>query len=98
MSNKTVILVTHQLQFIKMVDQVVIMDKGKITDVGAFDELDVNIIELSELTRNKILFHYHRNNVLEKMFENNSTDERESPRSARGRYLDEYAKYINCDA
>ncbi|CAB3245308.1 unnamed protein product [Arctia plantaginis] len=42
---KTVVLVTHQLQFIKMVDQVVIMDKGKIVDVGAFDELDDQKLE-----------------------------------------------------
>lgn len=35
------ILVTHQIQFIKFVDHVVIMDKGKILAAGAFEDLDV---------------------------------------------------------
>lgn len=34
-------LVTHQLQFIKSVDQIVIMDKSKIIADGAFDDLNV---------------------------------------------------------
>lgn len=34
-------LVTHQIQFIKFVDHVVIMDNGKILAAGAFEELDV---------------------------------------------------------
>lgn len=43
LANKTVVLVTHQLQFIKSVDQVVILDKGKIIADGCFEDLDVNI-------------------------------------------------------
>lgn len=46
LGNKTVILVTHQIQFIKFVDQVVIMEKGKILAEGAFEDLDVTILPL----------------------------------------------------
>ncbi|XP_052753783.1 probable multidrug resistance-associated protein lethal(2)03659 [Galleria mellonella] len=49
LADKTVILVTHQLQFIKSVDQIVIMDKGKIIADGSFEDLnerDLKIIEL----------------------------------------------------
>ncbi|CAH0722850.1 unnamed protein product, partial [Brenthis ino] len=41
LGNKTVILVTHQLQFIKSVDQIVIMDKGTILAEGSYDDLNV---------------------------------------------------------
>lgn len=42
---------THQLQFIKSVDQIVIMDKGKIIGNGAFDDLDVNIHNTKKFNR-----------------------------------------------
>lgn len=83
LASKTVVLVTHQLQFIKSVDQVVIMDKGKIIGNGAFEELDVNIQtydldafgeEYDKLSQN-IVF-------VGKRTEDNSADERESARSA----------------
>lgn len=37
--NKLVILVTHQLQFLEHADQIVIMDKGKVTDMGTYDHM-----------------------------------------------------------
>lgn len=43
LEDKTVVLVTHQLQFIKAVDQIVVMDKGKIHAAGAFQDLNVGI-------------------------------------------------------
>lgn len=42
MEKKTVILVTHQIQFIKAVENIIIMDKGKIVAQGGFEELNVN--------------------------------------------------------
>lgn len=36
---KLVILVTHQLQFLEHADQIVIMDKGKVTDIGTYDHM-----------------------------------------------------------
>lgn len=41
LSDKTVVLVTHQIQFIKFVDQIIIMDKGKILAEGCFEDLNV---------------------------------------------------------
>lgn len=37
--NKLVILVTHQLQFLEHADQIVIMEKGKVTDIGTYDHM-----------------------------------------------------------
>ncbi|XP_060665712.1 probable multidrug resistance-associated protein lethal(2)03659 [Drosophila nasuta] len=37
--NQLVILVTHQLQFLEHADQIVIMDKGKITDIGTYQHM-----------------------------------------------------------
>ncbi|CAH2262201.1 jg26826 [Pararge aegeria aegeria] len=39
LESKTVILVTHQLQFIKSVDQIVIVEKGKIIADGDYNDL-----------------------------------------------------------
>ncbi|CAH1643264.1 unnamed protein product [Spodoptera littoralis] len=49
LANKTVVLVTHQLQFIKSVDHVVIMDNGKIIGNGAFEELDEKELKIIQL-------------------------------------------------
>ncbi|KAH8263594.1 hypothetical protein KR044_011336 [Drosophila immigrans] len=34
-----VVLVTHQLQFLEQADQIVIMDKGKVTDIGSYEHM-----------------------------------------------------------
>ncbi|KRT79020.1 ABC transporter ATP-binding protein [Oryctes borbonicus] len=49
LKGKTRILVTHQLQFLKQVDQIIIIDNGQIEKVGSFEELSEN--ELSYLKR-----------------------------------------------
>lgn len=41
LEDKTVILVTHQLQFIKSVEQIVVMEKGKVLAEGNYKELQV---------------------------------------------------------
>ncbi|KOB65752.1 putative ATP-dependent bile acid permease [Operophtera brumata] len=52
--NKTVILVTHQIQFIKFVDKVVIMDKGKILAEGAFEDLDDKELKIIQFMKEKV--------------------------------------------
>ncbi|XP_034472333.1 probable multidrug resistance-associated protein lethal(2)03659 [Drosophila innubila] len=37
--NQLVILVTHQLQYLEHADQIVIMDKGKVTDIGTYEHM-----------------------------------------------------------
>jgi len=37
--NDLVILVTHQLQFLEQADQIVIMDKGKVTEIGTYEHM-----------------------------------------------------------
>lgn len=39
---KTVIIVTHQLQFVKLADRVVIMEHGKVSWQGAWAEIDID--------------------------------------------------------
>jgi ATP-binding cassette subfamily C (CFTR/MRP) protein 4 len=39
LKNKTVILVTHQLQFVDRVDRIVVMKDGTVESVGTYDEL-----------------------------------------------------------
>ena len=39
LKNKTRVLVTHAIDFLEYVDRIVIMNKGKITAQGSFDDL-----------------------------------------------------------
>ncbi|XP_022228038.2 LOW QUALITY PROTEIN: probable multidrug resistance-associated protein lethal(2)03659 [Drosophila obscura] len=39
LKHQLVILVTHQLQFLEQADLIVIMDKGRITDIGSYEEM-----------------------------------------------------------
>ncbi|XP_059286329.1 ABC transporter C family member 8 [Lycium ferocissimum] len=39
LKNKTVILVTHQVEFLSEVDQILVMESGQITQSGSYDEL-----------------------------------------------------------
>lgn len=51
LSDKIVVLATHQLQYMKTTDQVVIMDQGRILGLGTFDKLrtsDLNFAKLLE--------------------------------------------------
>ena len=38
-SGKTVILVTHAIQYLPECDRVIVMDEGKIAESGTYDEL-----------------------------------------------------------
>ncbi|XP_068629128.1 ATP-binding cassette sub-family C member 4-like [Battus philenor] len=53
LSDKTVILVTHQIQFIKSVDEIVIMDKGKIIAEGCFEDLNERELAIIQLMQDK---------------------------------------------
>ncbi|PAF32707.1 ABC transporter ATP-binding protein [Paenibacillus sp. 7516] len=48
-SGKTVIIVAHRLNFIRQVDQIVVMDQGKIVGHGPFDKLIQNCEPFREL-------------------------------------------------
>ncbi|KAJ0181350.1 hypothetical protein K1T71_003435 [Dendrolimus kikuchii] len=54
LANKTVILVTHQLQFIKFVDHIVIMDKGKILAQGGFEDLHERELKIIQLMKTNV--------------------------------------------
>ncbi|XP_030375917.1 probable multidrug resistance-associated protein lethal(2)03659 [Scaptodrosophila lebanonensis] len=44
-----VILVTHQLQFLQHADQIVIMDKGKVSAVGSYDSLRESGLDFAKM-------------------------------------------------
>ncbi|KAK4880166.1 hypothetical protein RN001_008312 [Aquatica leii] len=48
LKDKTVILVTHQLQYLKHVDRIVLLDNGTIKAEGDFDELQKHLEEFSK--------------------------------------------------
>mgnify|MGYP000335804207 CR=1 FL=1 len=39
MQNRTIIIVAHQLDTIKNADQIILLDKGEICEIGSHDEL-----------------------------------------------------------
>ncbi|XP_017154836.2 probable multidrug resistance-associated protein lethal(2)03659 isoform X2 [Drosophila miranda] len=39
LKHQLVILVTHQLQFLEQADLIVIMDKGRVTDIGSYEKM-----------------------------------------------------------
>lgn len=39
LKDKTIILATHAVDFMQLADRVVVMEKGRILDVGTFSEL-----------------------------------------------------------
>ena len=39
MKDKAVILVTHQLHFLKKVDKVIVLHRGELAEIGSFKEL-----------------------------------------------------------
>jgi ABC-type multidrug transport system fused ATPase/permease subunit len=49
LASKTVILVTHQLQYLPFVDRVIVMEKGQITEEGHYDELMARGMSFSKL-------------------------------------------------
>jgi ATP-binding cassette subfamily C protein CydD len=53
--NKTVIMLTHKLSFLECVDRIVVLNHGKISEVGTFDELVSN--------ENSDFYHFYKNEV-----------------------------------
>ncbi|CAK1548635.1 unnamed protein product [Leptosia nina] len=53
LENKTVVLVTHQLQFIKQANRIVIMDNREVLAEGEFDELNDQELELIQMMQEK---------------------------------------------
>ncbi|KAK3603103.1 hypothetical protein CHS0354_027887 [Potamilus streckersoni] len=49
LKEKTRILVTHQLQYLKKADRILILKEGVIGDIGTFDELSARGIEFHDL-------------------------------------------------
>lgn len=39
LAQKTVVLVTNQLQFVRPANLIVLMDKGRVVEAGSYDEL-----------------------------------------------------------
>ncbi|XP_026324008.1 probable multidrug resistance-associated protein lethal(2)03659 isoform X4 [Hyposmocoma kahamanoa] len=53
LDGKTVILVTHQIQFIKSVENIIIMNKGQIVAQGGFEELNEQELNLIQMMKEK---------------------------------------------
>ncbi|XP_032511553.2 probable multidrug resistance-associated protein lethal(2)03659 [Danaus plexippus] len=53
LGNKTVVLVTHQIQFIKAVDQIVILDRGRVAAEGSYEDLSLQDLPIIQLMRDK---------------------------------------------
>lgn len=50
---KSIILVTHQLQYLQNADQIIILDKGRVVDVGTYDSLRESGLDFAKmLTQN----------------------------------------------
>ncbi|XP_045510491.1 probable multidrug resistance-associated protein lethal(2)03659 isoform X2 [Colias croceus] len=54
LERKTVVLVTHQLQFIKHADRIVIMDNGGVLAEGEFNDLNDQELEIIQMMQDKV--------------------------------------------
>ncbi|XP_031342831.1 probable multidrug resistance-associated protein lethal(2)03659 isoform X2 [Photinus pyralis] len=54
LKGKTVILVTHQLQFLKDVDDIIILENGSIKAQGTFDELQKSGLDFAKMLKNEL--------------------------------------------
>lgn len=53
LKGKTILLVTHQLQYLQNADQIIILDKGRVVDVGTYDSLRESGLDFAKmLTQN----------------------------------------------
>lgn len=52
--DKTVVLVTHAIDFIHLADKIILMDEGKIAAQGSYDEIKDNFKIQNLLNINKI--------------------------------------------
>ncbi|XP_029169040.1 probable multidrug resistance-associated protein lethal(2)03659 [Nylanderia fulva] len=51
LKGKTRILVTHQLQFLQLVDKIIVMNNGSIEQIGTFDELQALDLDFMRLLK-----------------------------------------------
>ncbi len=52
--NKTVILIAHRLSTVQNADQIIVLSKGKIVEVGCHEELIMNRKEYYELVKSQL--------------------------------------------
>jgi len=79
LKDKTRILVTHAIDFLHMADRIIMMDKGKITAQGTYDELLENPLLKKLLDINKINKDDCNNEEGDKVKEEEKKDTFESP-------------------
>lgn len=75
LKDKTVVLVTHQLQYLSMCDRIIVLKNGKIAEQGTFDELMKNQDEFSKLMKKHI-------DVTQKMEESAPPERKKAPEKA----------------
>ncbi|PIK47382.1 putative multidrug resistance-associated protein 4 isoform X3 [Apostichopus japonicus] len=51
LKEKAVILVTHQLQYLNAVDQIIVLKEGRMVDIGTYEELQTKGIDFAALLR-----------------------------------------------
>ena len=51
--NKVVVLVTHQIQYLKMADNILVLHQGKITHEGSFDYIMKSCEDISSFLIDK---------------------------------------------
>ncbi|KAJ3307994.1 Multidrug resistance-associated protein 1, partial [Boothiomyces sp. JEL0838] len=73
LKEKTVVLVTHQLQFLDQMDHILVVDNGEVVESGTFDKLSSQDGLLSKLIQNHTLedeHHEHTEELLDAKIEN----------------------------
>ncbi|CAK9828619.1 ATP-binding cassette sub-family C member 4 [Anthophora retusa] len=83
---KTRILVTHQLQFVKQVDTIAVLDKGSLKMQGTYEELSKSSKDFVEMMDHiKMSTEVRRRNTNAEIFENTVLERKDSKRSSVGR-------------
>ncbi|KAK5646965.1 hypothetical protein RI129_005429 [Pyrocoelia pectoralis] len=72
LKGKTVILVTHQLQFLKDVHHIIIVEDGSVKAQGTFDELQKSGLDFAKMLRNELEAVEEKESKLSKISRENS--------------------------